>query len=463
MTDLNFALVERDSLADALRGDRSAATSSWGSLGSLPRFSNKQTAVVWLDQSIQPSAIVVADSAREELFSWLATFHSDLTPLSSWCQILSPDEIMRPFAEGGIIPNLFGFEAAWASATLAEAMSLSGRTYDNLSLSVLLATETFAIGRTAGLYGIKAVSIVGERLDRVRRQLRSSSVNRDPASSLVREVLLGLMPDAPRVASGNARVLRDICGRFLGDRLPDEGRFLTPDDLGELLSTVPALRPLIELEAMSAEERVRFLRHLQSRMPPLATPEWPLFAFGAGYVISRIGSAERDLRLADTFDAGKSAILSWAMVAGSLGATTYWTDAFGGLGRFVARELIRPVHLLDPPTCDISYDEVRLFDEKSSRLRLRSANRNAVAVSMLPGVTMHFGVGEPDRPAPRPSETTRDPQPGLGSVSNLSDDQLEALAARLAPHLRRHLEINQKTTSKNRKAGSSLRLPFKEK
>ncbi|MBN8937927.1 MAG: hypothetical protein J0H01_00475 [Rhizobiales bacterium] len=429
----------------------------------LPRFGNKQIAVVWLDLSIQPSAIVVADSAREELFSWLATFHSDLTPISSWCQILSLDDIMLPLSNGGIVPKLFGLEAAWASATLAEAMSLSGRPYDNLSLSVLLATETFAIGRTAGLYGTKAVSVVGERLDRVRRQLRSSSIDRDTTGNLVREVLLGLMPDAPRGASGNARVLRAICERFLGDRLPDEGRFLTGDDLEELLSIVPVLRPLIELEAMPAEERVRFLRYLQSRMPPRATTEWPLFAFGAGYVISRIGSAERDLRLADSFDEGKSAILSWAMVAGSLGATTYWTDAFGGLGRFVARELIRPLHLLDPPTCDISYDEVRLFDEKNSRLRLRSANRNAVAVSMLPGVTMHFGVGEPDRSAPRPAETARDPQLDLGGVSNLSDDQIEALAGRLAPHLRRHLEINQKTMSKNRKAGSSLRLPFKEK
>lgn len=463
MTELTFALVEREGLADALRGDRSAVTSSWGSLRALPRLSDGHTALVWLDQSIQPSAIVVADSAREELFSWLATFHGDLTPLSSWCQVLSPDEIVRPSPEDGIVPNLFGFEAAWASATLAEAMSLSGRSYDSLSLSILLATETFVIGRAAGLYGVRAVSTVGERLDKVRRQLRPSSENRDPAGSLVREVLLGLMPDAPRVASGDARILRNICGRFLGERLPDEGRFLTADDLAELISAVPVLQPLTDLEAMPAEERVRFLRHLRGRMPPLTAPEWPLFAFGAGYVISRIGSAERDLRLADTFEAGKSAVLSWAMVAGSLGATTFWTDAFGGLGRFVARELVRPLHLLDPPTCDISYDEVRLFDEKSSRLKLRSANRNALAVSMLPGVTMHFGVGEPDRSAFRPSETARDPRLSLAGVSHMSDDQLEALAARLAPYLRPLLEINQKAASRNRKAGSSLRLPFQEK
>lgn len=464
MTELVFALVEREDLADALRGERAAVANSWTSLRTPPRLVNRQTLLVWVEQSNQPSAIVVADSDREELFSWLATFHGDLTPLSSWCQVLSPDEIERRSPEDGVVPNLFGFEAAWASATLAEAMNLSGRSYDNLSLSVLMATETFAIGRAAGLYGVKAaVSTVGERLDRLRRQLRSSSENRDPVGSLVREVLLGLMPDAPRVVTGNARVLRDICGRFLGDRLPDEGRFLAADDLRELVSIVPVLRPLVDLEAMPAEERVRFLRYLRARMPPLATPEWPLFAFGAGYVISRIGSAERDLRLADTFEAGKSAVLAWAMVAGSLGATTFWTDAFGGLGRFVARELIRPLHLLDPPTCDISYDEVRLFDEKSSRLRLRSANRNALAVSMLPGVTMHFGMGEPDRSASRPSETARYPQPDLAGVSNVSDDQLEALAERLAPYLRSLLGINQKAAPKNRKAGSSLRLPFQEK
>ncbi|SCW34231.1 hypothetical protein SAMN05660859_0694 [Ancylobacter rudongensis] len=463
MTELNFALVERDTLADALRGDRSAVGSAWHSLQMLPRLGNRQMVVIWLDQSIQPSAIVIEDSAREELFSWLATFHGDLTPISSWCQVLSPDEIVRPSPEGGLVPNLFGFEAAWASATLAEAMSLSGRSYDSLSLNVLLATETFAIGRAAGLYGARSVSIVGERLDRVRRQLRPTSEGRDPAGGLVREVLLGLMPDAPRVTSANARMLRDICGRFLGDRLPEEGRFLTSDDLGELLSMVPVLHPLTDLEAMSAEERVRFLRYLRSRIPPLTTPEWPLFAFGAGYVISRIGSAERDLRLADAFDAGRSSVLSWAMVAGSLGARTFWTDAFGGLGRFVARELIRPHYLLDPPTCDISYDEVRLFDEKSSRMRLRSANRNALAVSMLPGVTMHFGVGDLDRSMSRSPDIAQDAHQGLSGVPYVPDEQLEALAARLAPHLRHLFEVNQKTTSKNRKAGSSLRLPFQDK
>ncbi len=464
MTELTSALVDRESLADALRGERASVTGLIGTLKTLPRLIDRQAVLIWVDQSIQPNAIVVPDRDREELFSWLEAFHSDLIPLSSWCQVLSPDDIERRSPDVPIVPNFSGFEAAWASAALAEAMSLSGRSYDSLSLSAVLATETFAIGRAAGLYGVRvAASTVAERLDKVRRQLRPSSEKRDPASDLVREVLLGLMPDAPRTVSGNARILRDVCRHFLGGRLTDEGTFLAFDDLEEVISLVPELRPLAELEAMPAEERVRFLRYLRDHMPRLTTPEWPLFAFGVGYVISRIGSAERDLRLADTFDAGRSAVLSWAMVAGSLGANTFWTDAFGGLGRFAARELIRPLHLLDPPACDISYDEVRLFNEKSSRLRLRSANRNALAVSLLPGVTIHFGIGEADRAASRSAEMARDQQRGSAGAFDLSDDQLEALATRLAPFLRPLIQANQKAASRSRKAGGSLRLPFREK
>lgn len=57
-------------------------------------------------------------------------------------------------------------------------------------------------------------------------------------------------------------------------------------------------------------------------------------------------------------------------------------------------------------------------------------------------------------------DAPRETQFGLGSISNLSDDQLEALATSLAPHLRRLLDVNQKATSKSRKTSSLLRFPF---
>ncbi len=375
--------------------------------------------------------------------------------------LLSPDEVERSSLLEPIVPDLFGLEAAWSGAMLAEAMNLSGRSFESLSLNALLATEAFAVGRTAGVYGAKAAArSASERFEKARRKARPVAETRDPAGAVVREVLLSLLPDPPTTPSGNVRVLRDICEQLVRDFPADSERFLGPAELGELIDRVELLRPLVDLEQMPAEERVRYLRHLQTKVPPTSSPEWPLFAFGAGYVVSRIGSAERDLRLADTFSDGRSAVLSWAIVAGSLGATAFWTDAFAGLGRLAARELVRPLHMLDPPNCDIGFEEFEILDDRTMRSKLRTATRTTVAVAILPGVTVQLGVSEVDRTTVRASEGQRE-VPGAGSLLDLSPEQLDALADRLTPYLKGRLS-NSKGAGKARRSSSSLRLPFRE-
>lgn len=454
MTEAVYSIVERDDLADALRGDARFRNNGWPSGRHLPRLRDRQVILVWADKSSKPSALIVTDEDRSELFAWAATFHSDLTPLSSWCQIISSTEFeRRPIGEA-IAPEFFGMEAAWAGIMLAEAMELSGRSYDGLSLNALLATESFAMGRAAGLYGAKtALAAIPERLEKVRRQLRPKE-QRDRAATAVMEILIGLMPDAPRSVTGNNRILLNICAQLLANYESNSERFLERAELRELIDVAPILEPLSILAQMPAEERVRYLRFLQDRILSSPIDDRPLIAFGAGYVISRIGSAERDLRLADGFADSRAAVLCWATVTGSLGATTYWTDAFAGLGRFAARELVRPMHPLDPPNWDLSFDEVHLMDERSAKPKYRTANRSVVAVSLLPGVTMHFGTSEPERSTiSRATEARQAP----ATMLDLTQSQLEDLAESLLPILRSRLQVGQ---TKGRRSTRSPQLPF---
>ena len=144
-----------------------------------------------------------------------------------------------------------------------------------------------------------------------------------------------------------------------------------------------------------------FLRDLRAILANSGRePDRSLVAFASGYLISRIGSGEKDLRLADSFQSDAPEVLAWATMIGGLGGAPYWTDAFGGLGRLVARELLRPVHLEDPPAADVSFEELQVVvepDRPSTKNRVRTGHRNAASVSLFPGVVVPVALQEEER------------------------------------------------------------------
>ena len=177
------ASVSRQDLAEVLRGRRADKPAPLQPR-LLPRLSSKEALVIWADESIRPCIIGVSDNDRQELFSWATVFHRDLSPLSSWCHVLSPDEINRLSGLGKWQPQLNGLEAAWAGAAVAEAMILSRRNFDSISLPTCLATDNFAIARTAALYGAReALGETLEFLEAVRDRLRRSPNRWRPTST----------------------------------------------------------------------------------------------------------------------------------------------------------------------------------------------------------------------------------------------------------------------------------------
>jgi hypothetical protein len=247
-------------------------------------------------------------------------------------------------------------------------------------------------GATAATFEV--VTLDGlDKVDRVRELLRSSVTQPKPFANLPSSVLLRLLPDAPPTASRLQEKLVKACKHI--EQSPTNS---SPGVFEEVSEIAPQLSGLQSVDEISAEQRVRVLRDLSMLAGKASSEALQVIHFSAGYIISRIGGAERDLRLAETFEEGYPNVLTWAAVLGGLGATTYWSDAFSGIGRLVARELSRSFDLSEPPSSDISADELFVLAGPDRRgARFRTASRQSASVSLRLGVVTQLSLIEEER------------------------------------------------------------------
>lgn len=457
---LHYAAVRRDDLGDALRGGRPSNMIPFLESQLLPRLSSRDALVFWSDNSRRPCMIGVNSEGCQELFNWAVTYHRDLAPLTSWCHVVDLKEISMRSGMQRSEESLHGLEAAWTGAVIAEAMALSRRSYDLITLPACLATDTFAIARTVALYGVKAISETIEQFDNVRDRLRRPVERWRPATGHFISVLSRLVPGGMQASSSLVDLLSRLCRDV--HLSSDAGKHRFPPQLTEeLASRVPQLAMLDRIGDIPAEERVRLLRETANWLASAKNDEdRHLLYFAAGYIISRVGGAERDLRLAEAFDGGYPNVLTWSAVLGGLGLTPYWTDAFGGIGRLVARELTRPFRLMDPPCADIAADEMLVISDKSpgqGPLRFRTGQRSVAAVAIRPGVVVQVSLSEEEKSYDRGREP-HSVSTKAGLSAELRDPRyLELLAEQLFPYLQKIFLRSERGSRK----GRSPELPLK--
>lgn len=451
--DLSFALVKREELAQVLRGEsdvRDRATPA--AFAMRHEISSKSHLLVWHEQSPRPIAIVVPPQSRDDLLAWLVTFHSDLAPLTSWCHLVSSEDFTRYYQEVLRFPSLNGLETGWLGAIIAEAMASSNRDVETLSLSACLATDTFAVARTAALYGAKNALSSLERLDAAKQSLQPKHVVERSKSRLPVEVLLSLMPGGPAPSSRNISIIVDACKSLAisGDDAPTINNMA----VRELAQVSPLFDQVAGIEKMPAENRIRLLRKIKEATLGAFPGDNELYNFVAGYIISRVGGAERDFRLADDFrDRGE--VLTWTAISGGLGVETFWTNAFGGLGRLLAKELLRPFSLCEFPDADISGDELRHLEARAGRPSFRTSSRNAAVIALRPGVNVTIALGEVERPPTRNSSPPLKESAQAQLSLDINQGQIEMLVERLLPLLESRLAASLPKSGRYSKGSKS--------
>jgi hypothetical protein len=441
---------ELDKLLSGREARSSLLVSGTSSLASLDIPDPGLTGVLWRSDSeaeglAWPLALISHREDHRRLCGRYAQLRSDLSPLTAWCHLLSPSYFET--LEGLVrTPHLEGFEAAWIGLVVAESLLLVERPISSVRISACLATQSFAIARTNALWRDISTEDILSRLDVTNRLLRSENAAQKSKSMSERirtsfepiwsALLECVYPNARANQSSLSAALRAL--RRARSSRDDQEAWRLAEHLQGL---VPEAADFQQLPELAPELRLRIFDKLAEKLVKLSDVERSAASLLAGYLSTVAAGGSPSLTLAESYAGRFPEILAWAYVTGGVGEKVLWTSAFDGLGRLVARELLRPLRLDEAPTCDFALDEgIVLADSQLNDplVNLRIKQARMVTVGLLPGVNVSVPLSEVashsnSSARAETNKPTRSPEPSVR-------DSMSALADALWPYLKSHLD-----------------------
>ncbi len=408
------------------------------------------TGVLWrkprhLAEPVQALILVAREEDQRRLCGRFAQLRSDLSPLTSWCHLLTPrrfeslDSLTR-------YPDLGGLEAAWTGLIVAETLLLTERSLAQLRISACLATQSFALARAKALWSPASAPEILKRFDDAQQFLRAEDgIYR--GESRIERVRAALHPIWASLAGASGvepivESLVELRDARLREDKEEARRFAAP-----LVGSIPEARLFDKLADLTSEQRLQVFDKIMDSLEATMGRE-PMRRSGltllAGYLATVAAGGSPSLTLAQSSAQRWPEITAWAYTVGGIGERIVWTSAFDGLGRLVARELLRPLRLDEPPTCDFALDEAQvLVDPKLSDplVHLRIKQSRIVSVALLPGVNVLIPISDSAGQEPRKPEsgwTKRQAEPP--AAAHTGGDPLAVLADAIWPYLRIRLE-----------------------
>jgi hypothetical protein len=479
-----FTVANDSEVNDLAAGVNTGHAVPWRGRRADSRVPMGYTGVLWKESLakpgiVKPVALVVHDADRQRLFGRFSQLRGDLSPLSTWCHVLTPQRL--EMLDGTTrMPDLGGFEAAWAGLIVAEAVVLAGAPPSKLKTYSCFATQSWAIARTRSLWPKMPVEEICDRLYAARRLTRGDETRlgrlRQPFQS-VWSILAAASDGGPidhslqplvaaLQALSDVRAAKDepeipCVVRQISMLLPEESR---------LLNKLPSMGP---------EERLDVFDFLVDQLAAERSPRTQVrstaLAFMAGYIATIAAGGSASLSLATNHAHDHPQIAAWAYALGGVGEHVTWTTSFDGLGRLVARELLRPFRLEDQPDCDFALDEGEVLADSALSdplVHLRIKQGRTLAVTIYPGVNVTVPLAEqlPDQQADaRPASVKRAAAPNTATFPG-GDEALALLTemvwARLAPRLQQEREAVQsgqgqrlQRSGGNKRSGKGAREP----
>jgi hypothetical protein len=479
MSEILFASASDSDLNSLLKGQSVGIERPWHKHG-LSRVQSGEIGVLCKrlrlsNDLLQPLVVIVPEIEQRRLFGRISQVRSDLSPLTAWCHLLAPsrleglDELRREAELGGL-------EAAWTGLIVAEALLLSQRPISKLKISACLATQTFAVARGRALWDSPPSDMLS-RYDNALQLFRTKESRSATRLRTALDPIWGILSAtvfhkssydefSPLVQS-----VRSLLEARQTRSVDEAAQFYMP-----LAPLVPDAEILMRLPQLTPEQRVREFDKviaILSRIPPDADKLIRhACAMVAGFYATVAAGGAPSLSLLESHSTRWPEVTAWAYVLGSIGERIVWTSSFDGLGRLVARELMRTLRLDEPPACDFALDEaVVLFDPQLSDpwVHLRIKQSRIVTVALVAGVNVLVSMSDQTEQreidASQPTERV-DPVEGPLGARTL-DLIAEQVWRRLRGRVERYVDTqvaqaspNDRSRS-NKRASPQSKLPFK--
>ena len=355
-----------------------------------------------------PDFMIVRDEDVNDTYAWLSSYLSGLAPITQWCRIWSASQL-PDLLNVRQTPTLDGRLGPWVGAIVAECVAQARMPLNLKSLSgtLALSSASFGAARAQAVWGRFAhFGELARRHDELSERLRART-RPVPAARLanlwnvlVGEAWMGRQPAEARTLG----VIREVFATTASEDLPAIER------AGQAVQRVTDAFDLPDLAACVAgtqRERVEALDRLGERLRvgPKSPTIDAILGFGASLVEPGAAVMPDLLR---RFETAMPTAQIWAGAFAGLWAPVRVMSDHGGLGRLVAKALLRDNDLFARPEADISFDEVVrwLPTGRGDRMPvMRGMNARVVEVELLPGVTSPFQL----RPDPVQAAPAADP------------------------------------------------------
>jgi len=327
-----------------------------------------------------------------------------------------------------------------------------------LRLPACLATQTFAIARSQAVWGdLPTREVNNKHLSVLRVFGRDGATTGKVRSERLWQALEPIWDSLLAVSSGQGTLAPEFQPIVAAIRALERARSLkSANEAGEFarpfFHDVPEARAFPQLGGKTPEERLELFDTIVKRLRAVSERDSyrrQSLSVLAGYLATVAAGGSPSLSLAEGISQDWPEITAWAYTVGGVGENVVWTSSFDGLGRLVARELMRPFRLDEAPACDFSADEgLVLADSMLSDpfVHLGIKQSSVATIALFPGVNITVQLRSAESQKQDVNRMPRQSEP-IGSEVN-------ALAALLAdalwPHLRAKLErsIRQRDTGR---------------
>jgi hypothetical protein len=464
MSEYSFAAATEEELNAIVEGKPPPNSMVWKGQGSSIRMSHGVTGVIWKEARhpgdvIRPMVLIFQSADHRRLFGRFSQLHSDLSPLSTWCHIIAPSRIesIEMFTRDA---ELGGYEAAWAGLVVAEALLLANLPISKIKIAACLTTQSFAIGRSKAMWSPVANADVMDRYDRAQLLFRAGEQRASrlrPALEPIWSILSIASVDEGLAANGELRPLVDAVRSLNRSRLAGDVEAESMSFAQSLAPVAAEAAMLYRLPSLTPEQRVREFDQLLSALSQLPTTGAALYRQAlmmlAGYLATVVAGGSPSLALVEEHARRWPEVMAWAYVLGSVGERVSWTSGFDGLGRLVARELMRSLRLDEPPTCDFSLDEAQILYDPALAdplVYLKLKQSRVATVALYTGVNIAFPIGEQKAQEPRLNPEESDLNSNANrDRSRVRNDAWEVVADAVWPYIRNRISMQQANDRSN--------------